>query len=81
MSILQQPTPSNPNPTQGEETFSLHGQLFSFRWVPMKPNKLPYTWNRNDLHFCRSTPKNKAFSNQNKGHLGSRYIDFCDYKA
>ena len=28
-----------------------------------------------DLYFWRSTPpkKNKAFSNQNKGHLGSRY--------
>ena len=25
------------------------------------------------LYFWRSTPQNKAFSNQNKGHLGSRY--------
>ena len=33
-----------------------------------------YTWNPNDLYFWRSTPQNKAFSNQNKGHLGSRYI-------
>ena len=32
-----------------------------------------YTWNPNDLYFWRSTPQNKAFSNQNKGHLGSRY--------
>ncbi len=31
------------------------------------------TWNPNDLYFWRSTPQNKAFSNQNKGHLGSRY--------
>ena len=31
-----------------------------------------YTWNPNDLYFWRSTPQNKAFSNQNKGHLGSR---------
>ena len=33
-----------------------------------------YTWNPIDLYFWRSTPQNKAFSNQNKGHLGSRYI-------
>ena len=32
-----------------------------------------YTWNPNDLYFWRSSPQNKAFSNQNKGHLGSRY--------
>ncbi len=32
------------------------------------------TWNPNDLYFWRPTPQNKAFSNQNKGHLGSRYI-------
>ncbi len=32
------------------------------------------TWNPNDLYFWRSSPQNKAFSNQNKGHLGSRYI-------
>ena len=31
------------------------------------------TWNPNDLYFWRSTPQNKVFSNQNKGHLGSRY--------
>ena len=33
-----------------------------------------YTWNPNDLYFWRSTPQNKAFSNQNNGHLGSRHI-------
>ena len=27
-----------------------------------------YTWNPNDLYSWRSTPQNKAFSNQNKGH-------------
>ena len=27
-----------------------------------------------DLYFWRSTQQNKAFSNQNKGHLGSRYM-------
>ena len=33
------------------------------------------TWNPNDLYFWRSTPQNKAFSNQNKGpHLGSRNV-------
>ncbi len=32
------------------------------------------TWSPNDLYFWRSTPQNKPFSNQNKGHLGSRYI-------
>ncbi len=32
----------------------------------------------NDLYFWRSTPQNKAFSNQNKGHLGSRYIISLD---
>ena len=32
-----------------------------------------FTWNPNDLHVWRSTPQNKAFSNQNKGHLGSRW--------
>ena len=33
-----------------------------------------FTWNPNDLYVWRSTPQNKAFSNQNKGHLGCRYI-------
>ena len=33
-----------------------------------------FTWNPNDLYFWRLTPQNKAFSNQNKGHFGSRYI-------
>ena len=33
-----------------------------------------YTWNPNDLYFWRSTPQSKAFSNQNKDHLGSRHI-------
>ena len=33
-----------------------------------------YTWNPDDLDFWRSTPQNKASSNQNKGHLGSRYM-------
>ena len=32
-----------------------------------------YTWNPNELIFWRPTPQNKALSNQNKGHLGSRY--------
>ena len=31
----------------------------------------------NDLYICRSTPQNKAFSNQKKGHLGSRFIYLC----
>ena len=31
-------------------------------------------WNPTDLHFWRSTLQNKAFSKQNKGHLGSSYI-------
>ena len=33
-----------------------------------------YTWNPNDLYFWRSTPQNKAFSNQNKGQPGPRYL-------
>ena len=33
-----------------------------------------YAWNPKDICFWRSTPENKAFSNQNKGHLGSRYV-------
>ena len=33
-----------------------------------------HTWNPNDLYFWRSTPQNKAFSDQKKGYLGSRYI-------
>ena len=32
------------------------------------------TWNPNDLYFWRLTTQNKAFSNQNKGLLGSRNI-------
>ena len=35
------------------------------------------TWNPNDLYFWRSKPQNKAFSNQNKGHFGSRDIIKC----
>ena len=38
-----------------------------------------YTWNPNDRYFWRSTPQNKVFSNQNKGHLGSRYIYIYTY--
>ena len=34
---------------------------------------LVYSWNPNDLSFWRSTPQNKAFSKQNKRHLGSRF--------
>ena len=33
-----------------------------------------YTWNLFVLYFWASTLQNKAHSNQNKGHLGSRYI-------
>ena len=35
-----------------------------------------------DLYFWRSIPQNKAFSNQNKGHLGSRciYIYMYSYR-
>ncbi len=36
-------------------------------------NSMTHAWNPNDLYFWRSTPQKKAFSNQNKGHLGSRY--------
>ena len=32
-----------------------------------------YTWNLFVLYFGGLTLQNKAFSNQNKGHLGSRY--------
>ena len=39
-----------------------------------------YAWNPNDLYFWRSNPQNKAFSNQNKGHLGSRWIYFNEGK-
>ena len=41
-----------------------------FRWVKTTTYIIYiYTWNPNDLYFWRSTPQNKAFSNQNKGHL------------
>ena len=33
-----------------------------------------YTWNPTDLYFWRLTPQSKAFSDENKGHLGSRYV-------
>ena len=33
-----------------------------------------YTWNLFVLYFGGWTLQNKVFSNQNKGHLGSRYI-------
>ena len=47
-----------------------------FKWVVQPPTRhiYIYTWNPNDLYFWRSTPQNKAFSNQKEGHLGSRYI-------
>ena len=41
---------------------------------PISILQLRCTWNPNDLYFWRSTPQCKAFSNQKKGHLGSRYI-------
>ena len=34
----------------------------------------PISKSKNDLYFSRSTLQKKAFSNQNKGHLGFRYI-------
>ena len=46
--------------------------------LPVEMENIPiciYTWNPTDLYFWRDpTLQNKAFSNQNKGHLGSRYI-------
>ena len=33
-----------------------------------------YTWNLFGLYFGGWTLQNKVFSNQNKGHLGSRYV-------
>ena len=33
-----------------------------------------YTWNLFVLYFWASTLQNKALSNKNNGHLGSRYI-------
>ena len=54
-------------------------QIFQFSVAVTKweQDALPSiaTWNPNDLYFWRSTPQNKAFSNQNKGHLGSRYTN------
>ena len=35
-----------------------------------------FTWNLFVLYFGVSTLQNKVFSNQNKGHLGSRYLMF-----
>ena len=55
---LQDPWTSNEAPT------------LSFR----QRRKIRYRTSLNDLCFCRSTHQNKAFSKQNKGHLGSRYI-------
>ena len=43
-------------------------------WVLGEQPKLEYTWNLFVLYFWASTLQNKAFSNRNKGHLGSRYI-------
>ena len=39
------------------------------------------SWNPNDLYFWRLTPQNKAFSNQNKGHLSSRILLMKDFPA
>ncbi len=38
-----------------------------------------YTWSPNDLYFWRSIQQKNAFSNQNKGHLGSRKINIYIY--
>ena len=38
-----------------------------------------YTWNLFVLYFGVWTLQKKAFSNQNKGHLGSRYIIYYIY--
>ena len=38
---------------------------------PIVSYSYSYTWNPFVLYFWRSTPQNKVFSNQNKGHLGS----------
>ena len=37
------------------------------------------TWDPNDLWLWRSTPKNKPFSNQSKGHLDLGSIDIYIY--
>ena len=39
------------------------------------PTRKMHLGRPNDLDFWRWTPPKMAFSNQNKGHLGSRYID------
>ena len=33
-----------------------------------------FTWSPDDLYLVKFNSPNKDFSNQNKGHLGSRYI-------
>ena len=38
---------------------------------------LVYTWNLFVLYFWASTLQNKALSNKNKGHLGSRFVFLC----
>ena len=37
-----------------------------------------YTWNLFILYFGGWTLQKKAFSKQNKGHLGSRYIIYSE---
>ena len=55
--------------------------LLPWRILELNPNHqltIP-PWNPNDLYFWRSTPQNKALSNQNKGHLGSRTTKFTKW--
>ena len=55
-----------------KDSQSFHGARFGRLGPP------GYAWSPNDLYFGRSIPKNKAFSNQNKGHLDSTYISQSD---
>ena len=68
-------TPPKFNMESENDGFRSRSLLFQgliFRWTMLNLRGV-YTWNPNDLYFWRLTPQNKAFSNQNKCHLGSRY--------
>ena len=69
---------------EGTENHDLYVYIYSFcmyipfcKYIHVYIYILMFTWNLFVLYFGASTLQKKAFSNQNKGHLGSRYSKTC----
>ena len=69
-----------PATATGEATWAKSGGTVEFgSWTHCGGRYMMYTWNLFVLYFGIWTLQKKAFSNQNRGHLGSRYIYIYTY--